>query len=56
LATAAARCRVCLASGVSRRSSFSLRKGVDLKEAPHAATLAPTARQCHDGCCDVMAA
>ena len=32
-ATAAARCRVCMAPGVSRRSSFSLRKGVDFKAA-----------------------
>ncbi len=55
-ATAAARCRVCLAPGVSRRSSFSPRKGVDFKEVPFAATLTPIARQCHDGSGDVMAA
>jgi hypothetical protein len=45
-----------LAPGVSRRSSFSLRKGVDFKAALFVAILAPTARHCQDGSGDVMAA
>jgi hypothetical protein len=45
-----------LAPGVSRRSSFSLRKGGDAKATPFSSTLAPIARQCHYGSGDVMVA